>query len=143
MIPVTINRLLAALALLTLAACTGSSDDGTPGTNTPTPNTRPSSTATLTITSPTPGQVVEGTTLVVKLAVEGATVLVEASRDIRPDTGHVHIALDGQTVTLLAGLEYELTGLKPGSHLLEASFAAADHGPFNPPVVTTVTFTVK
>lgn len=137
-----ITRLLAVLALAALAACGGDDPKATP-TGTSTPSPRPSSTATLSIVQPASGQVVEGSTLLVKVKVEGATVLEEASRDVRPDTGHVHIALDGETVTLLAGLEYQLTGLKPGQHLLEASFAAADHGPFQPPVVTTVTFTVK
>lgn len=129
--------------LLTLAACGGGGGDtnGTGASDSPSP--RPSSPAVLTILSPTPGQVVTGTTFRVKVKLENARLLEQASRTITPDTGHVHIALDGKTVTLLAGLEYELTGLTPGSHLLEASFAAADHGAFNPPVVTTVTFTVK
>lgn len=136
------KRALTIVLLLALAACGG---DGTPaGTAASgTPSPRPSSTATLTIVSPTPGQVVTGTTHTVKLKLEGARLLEQASRNLTPDTGHVHIALDGTTLTFLAGLEYQMTDLKPGAHLLEASFAAADHGAFNPPVVTTVTFTVR
>ncbi|HVL90368.1 MAG TPA: hypothetical protein VM841_09055 [Actinomycetota bacterium] len=135
-----ITSMIASLSLLALAACGGG--DAGAGAKSPTPNPRPSSTATISILQPAPGQVVEGTTLMVKVKIDGATVLEQASRDVRPDTGHVHLALDGETVTLLAGLEFELKDLKPGQHLLEASFAAADHGPFNPPVVTTTTFTV-
>lgn len=141
-----IKSMLAATALIALAACGGGGADlrgGARETKSSSPNARPSSTATISILEPKPGQVVKGPSFVVKVRIEGATVLEEASRDIRPDTGHVHLALDGETVTLLAGLEFELKDLKPGTHLLEASFAAADHGAFNPPVVTTVTFTVE
>lgn len=140
-----IKSMLAAVAMIALAACGdgGNGPGGSSPTNSPTPNARPSSTGTISIVQPASGQVVEGSTLLVKVKIDGATVLEEASRDIRPDTGHVHLALDGETVTLLAGLEYELKDLKSGQHLLKATFAAADHGDFNPPVVTTVTFTVK
>jgi hypothetical protein len=33
-----------------------------------------------------------------------------------------------------------ISNLAPGPHVLHAEFVAADHGPFNPPVRTTVTF---
>lgn len=136
------RRALSIVLLLAMAACGGDGpSNGTTASGSPYP--RPSSTATLTIVSPTPGQVVTGTTFTVKVKLEGARLLEQASRNITPDTGHVHIALDGTTLTMLAGLEYQMTDLKPGPHLLEASFAAADHGPFNPPVVTTVTFNVQ
>ena len=40
------------------------------------------------------------------------------------------------------GLEQQVPvgGLSPGPHQLRAEFVAADHAPFNPPVVATVTF---
>lgn len=125
-----------------LTACGGAGGGATPSAS-PTAQ-RPTSTGTIRILQPSPGEVVDGTTLTVKVKVDGATVLTsgEASKDIRPDTGHVHLALDGQTVTLLAGLEYELTDLTPGQHILQAEFAAADHGYFDPRVLATTTFTV-
>lgn len=129
------------LALATLLAGCGSG--GGSGDGDRSPGARPSSSAALEIVTPAPGAIVEGTTLVVKVAVTGARVLEQASRDVRPDTGHVHLSLDGRTVTLLAGLEHELTGLTPGEHLLQAEFAAADHGPFNPRVIATAAFTVR
>ena len=81
----------------------------------------------------------------VRVAVAGATVLTTgaASRDVRPDTGHVHLAVDGTTVTLLAGLTYDIKDLTPGNHILQAEFAAADHGYFDPRVLATATFTVQ
>ena len=35
----------------------------------------------------------------------------------------------------------DLTALSPGHHTLEAEFVAADHGPFDPRVAASVTFT--
>lgn len=132
---------------LTLLAgsCRGSSGSGGGGSS-PSPSRaveRPSSTGTIKIVDPQPGQTISGKTYKVRVEVTGATVLQQASTDIRPDTGHVHLALDGKTVTLLAGLEFELQDLKPGDHLLQAEFAAADHGPFSPRVLNTVTFKVQ
>lgn len=130
-----------ATATLLLAGIACGSGGTTDPASSPAPE-RPASTATLRIVQPQPGTAVKGTTLAVKVEVTGARVLKEASTDLRPDTGHVHLAVDGKTVTLLAGLEYELTDLTPGQHLLQAEFAAADHGPFNPRVLATATFTV-
>lgn len=134
---------LAALAITTVA-CGG--DGGTPAATTTSPTAqRPRSTGTIRIVEPAPGAVVNGTTLKVRVAVEGAKVLTSgaASKDVRPDTGHVHLAVDGKTVTLLAGLEYEIKDLTPGQHILQAEFAAADHGFFDPRVLATATFTVR
>lgn len=134
---------LAALALLA-TACGG--EEGAPTATTSSPAAaRPRSTGTIRIVEPAPGTSVAGTTLKVRVAVDGAQVLVSraATKDVRPDTGHVHLALDGKTVTLLAGLEYELKDLTPGQHILQAEFAAADHGFFDPRVLTTATFSVR
>lgn len=117
--------LACAIVLAALSGCSSGSESRPP----PTPSSnRPSSTARIKILQPKPGEVVKGASYKVKVQVTGARVLVEASTDVRPDTGHVHLALDGNTVTLLAGLEFELTKLTPGSHLLQAEFSAADHG---------------
>jgi hypothetical protein len=53
----------------------------------------------------------------------------------------MHVTLDGKLLTILAGLEYKVTGLTPGSRILQVEFVAGDHGPFNPRVLATVTFT--
>lgn len=134
------RRALTAVGLLILASCGG---EPTPGPAASPTTTRPRSTATIRIAEPESGAVVRGTRLLVKVEVKGARVLEKASTDTRPDTGHVHLYLDGKTVTLLAGLQFEITDLTPGKHLLQAEFSAADHGPFNPRVITATAFTVQ
>lgn len=127
------------VVLIALAACGG----GTPKTN---PSisvvTRPASTGKVTILSPTPGEVVHGTVLHVRLQLTGAHLVPTASANITPDTGHIHVSIDGKIKSLLAGLTYNATGLTPGLHLLTIEFVAADHGPFNPRVIVRQTFTV-
>lgn len=139
----------AMLVALLAAACGGSdepsivgADPGCPTDGEEMPNPRPSSTAEVTITNPTRGQVVQGDSVVVAVEVEGACILEQAQTRIRPDTGHVHVALDGQTITLLAGTQFEVTDLTPGTHVIEVEFSAADHNPFNPRVLETVSFQV-
>ena len=126
-----------------LVACGGGNGTTTTPSSTPPTSTRISSTAVLKVLAPQPGETVKGPKFVVKVEVTGARILTAASTDLRPDTGHVHLAVDGVTKTILAGNSYELTDLTPGPHLLQAEFAAADHGPFNPRVIQTVTFTVE
>ena len=104
---------------------------------------RPRSTATIVILEPQPGAVIDSDRVTVRVAVPGGTILERASNTLAPDTGHVHVALDGVTLTLLAGLEYEVTDIGPGPHLLRVEFAAADHGPFNPPVIANLPFTAR
>jgi hypothetical protein len=129
---------LAAVAALVLGAC--SSGGGTDGSPT-SPATRPSSTARITIVSPTPGQTVSGTVAHVKLDLQGGKITKVVSTNLTPNEGHIHLRLDGRTITLLGSLE-ESVPVTPGPHLLEAEFVASDHLPFNPRVISTVTFTV-
>ena len=70
-------------------------------------------------------------------------IVEAASTDLTPDTGHVHLRLDGKLISMTYGLvqEVDLTTLAAGDHALEAEFVAADHGPFSPRVTTTVHFT--
>jgi hypothetical protein len=103
---------------------------------------RPTSTGKLTILAPTPNQVVKGTRLTVRVKLEGAKLVKQTSTNISPDRGHIHIIVDGKVVSLLAGTSYTLTGLKPGTHLLQVEFVAADHGVFNPRVIVQQTFRV-
>lgn len=128
------------LALAAMAAC---SPESTSPPAAGTPQTRPSSTAELGILEPTPGQVVEGSEVLVRLELTGARITEQVTTRLAPDEGHVHLKLDGMVVTLLGGLEERLTGLTPGPHLLEVEFVAADHGPFTPRVIRTATFTVR
>jgi hypothetical protein len=149
-----LKRLTPALALMAVlaAGCGGGGDNQTPdivgaGEDCPTDgelptSKRPTSTGSITIVEPERGELVEGDSVTVKIELEGACLLEEAQREVRPDTGHMHLTLDSEVVTLLAGLEFTIDDVGPGSHLLQAEFSAADHGPFDPPVVQTVQFRV-
>jgi hypothetical protein len=113
-------------------------------TQSPTPTgARPTSTATLTITKPAPGAVVHGNQMEVVMTLPGGRIIDTTSTTLTPDTGHIHLSLDGKLVSMTYGLVQvlDLTALSPGQHTLEAEFVAADHGPFDPRVAASVTFT--
>ena len=104
---------------------------------------RPSTSATITILSPAPGQVLRGNpaTVHIQLRVTGARIVTQTSSHLSPRTGHIHLYLDGQ----LAAMQYVASTTivsDPGSHLLKAELVAVDHGPFSPPVTASVRFRV-
>lgn len=103
---------------------------------------RPRSTAELEIVSPTSGEVVSGQLLTVRLDLIGGTISPVTTTNLAPDTGHIHLSVDGSLVSMTYGTVQRIviSNLAPGPHVLQAEFVAADHGPFNPPVRTTVTF---
>ena len=105
---------------------------------------RPASTATLAIVRPTDGQTVPGNQLEVVMTLDGGTIVASASTTLTPDTGHIHLSLDGKLVSMTYGLVQlvDVSGLSPGQHTLEAEFVAADHGPFDPRVVAQTTFAI-
>ena len=138
------RRLTAMLATVALLGACGGNAEPTPSP----PGERPSSPATLTIVEPAPGAEVDGDNVPVRLELEGGTIVEEVSPELTPTEGHVHLALDGETITLLGTLEENLAALaggplEPGQHILEAEFVAKDHGFFIPRVTSTVTFTVR
>lgn len=135
-----LTLLLVALALA-LVAC-DSKPDAQP-TPSPSVSARPSSTALIAIVSPTPGQTVPTSGVTVRITLTGARVLPSPSARITPDEGHIHLAVDGKTITLFAGLQVSTGPLSLGDHLIQVEFAAADHGFFNPRVIQTVTVTAK
>lgn len=137
------------VAALLLAACGGDGQETGPTPTATEEAARPSSPAELTIVEPEPGAVYPPDDVPVRLELENAEIIEEVSTDLRGDEGHVHLVLDGETVTLLGGLDENLAELveggelAPGMHILEAEFVAADHGFFLPRVITTVTFQVE
>ncbi len=104
---------------------------------------RPSSSATLTIERPTSGSVVTGDQVEVVMTLTGGRIVDSSSTALTPDTGHIHLSLDGRLVSMTYGLVQviNLKGLGPGAHSIGAEFVAADHGPFDPRVETSVRFT--
>lgn len=136
------RRIIGALAgaALTFAACSsGPTATPTASPTSQTPIARPSSTAKIAILSPKAGETVSTNGVTVKVSLEGATLATQASTDLRPDRGHMHLAVDAKTITLLGSLEVPTGPLTPGPHLIEIEFAANDHGPFNPRVLAQVT----
>ena len=107
----------------------------------PTAN-RPSSTATILITAPSAVQRVSTATLDVVTQITGATVVDGSATEVTPDTGHVHVYLDDQLMSMAYAPEQEIgiDWLGPGPHVVRVEFVAADHAPFDPPVEESVTF---
>jgi len=103
---------------------------------------RPRSTATLSILEPKSGAELSTRTVVVQLTLVGGTITKVVTTNIQPNVGHIHIRLDGRTITLLGSLT-DPVPVTPGPHIVEAEFVAADHGPFSPRVLSAVSFTVK
>ena len=128
-----------ALAALALTACTGG---GSPSPS-PTPTPRPSSPAQITIVSPKEGSVVRGPSVFVRVKLVGATIVPATTKAITPTTGHLHLSLDGKLISMNYQATQTLPDVPPGTHVLKIEFVAADHLPFDPRVITGVTFTVK
>jgi hypothetical protein len=103
--------------------------------------TRPRSTARLSIVEPKTGQTLHTKTVTVQLSLVGGEITKVVTTDIKPNIGHIHIRLDGRTITLLGSLT-DAVPVSSGSHIVEAEFVAADHGPFDPRVLSAVSFTV-
>lgn len=104
---------------------------------------RLSSPAMVTITMPTSGASITGSTVHVVLSLTGATIVSATTTNIRPDQGHLHLYVDNVLVSMNYGLEQDLP-VHPGTYVLKAEFVAADHAPFNPRVWSPeVFFTVK
>jgi hypothetical protein len=104
---------------------------------------RPSTTARLQIISPGEGEVFHGdpVTIPVQMRLEGGRVVATSSLRLVPNEGHIHLSLDGSLVAM-TGLDAHITA-SPGRHELQAEFVAIDHGPFQPRVLTVVTFWVR
>jgi hypothetical protein len=104
---------------------------------------RPSSTARLSIASPTANEIVTGSAVHVVVSLTGATIVSATTTAIRPDQGHIHLYVDGNLVSMNYAATQDLPTVA-GTHSLRAEFVAADHAPFNPRVVTPdVVFTVQ
>lgn len=126
-----------------LAAC-GSSDDGGSGaTGATAPSDRPSSTAKLAIVAPKVGEVVHGSSVDLRVKLQGARLVPATTTHIVPDEGHLHVLLDDTLISMTEGLEQTIPDVPPGEHRITVEFVASDHAPFDPHVVSVVAFEVK
>ncbi len=130
---------LVVLAVILLAMAAGCASRGQTTSNAPVSQVRPRSTAVLAIVTPTPGSLVSGTKLRVKLSLVGARIIAETTTRLAPDEGHVHLLIDGKVVSMTYGLDQEVEIAK-GTHLLQAEFVANDHFPFNPRIIVAAPF---
>jgi hypothetical protein len=142
------SALLIVMTMLFVAGCgasgsTTSAPSDAASLVAPTPaGSRPSSPAVLTFVSPTPNEVVSGTSLHVSLTLQGATIVPATTANISPTTGHVHLYVDNALVSMNYQLSQDLP-VHPGTYVIYAEFVAADHAPFDPRVKTPeIIFTV-
>lgn len=154
---------VALLAFATLAACSTDAPDADmedAGMENPPAATEaapePAPAGTVTIVYPADGDEVPAGPLEVRLEVRGVAI-VQAG-DTTPGTGHHHLYLDedlapmdqpvpsvpGRIVHMGDGsTSFTFEGVEPGEHRLIAVVADGVHVPLDPPVVDTVTFTVR
>jgi hypothetical protein len=142
--------LLTALLVLVTACGSASAADST-GTPAPTPyptpvgglGHRPSSPVKITLLSPTSGEVVHGTSVLVQVSIVGGIVTRTTTSDISPTKGHVHLYINNQLFLMAYTLSESIT-VKPGlEYSMYAEYVAQDHFPFDPRDVTpTIFFTV-
>lgn len=104
---------------------------------------RPSTPVKITLISPPSGEVVHGTSIVVKVSISGGTVTTAVGGDANPTLGHVHLYLNSQLIYMAYTLTQKVT-VQPGlEYSMYAEFVAQDHYPFAPRDVTpTIFFTV-
>jgi hypothetical protein len=140
-------RAVAATVVLAiaLASCGGSGSIAgstpSPGPTGPAaPIARPSSPARLTIVSPGNGEVVQGSTVELRVDLQDARIVPQTTTDVAPDEGHLHVLLDDTLISMTEGLEQTIPDVEPGLHRITVEFVAADHAPFDPRVVEVVAF---
>ena len=137
--------IVSTVALAALVAACGGGGGAAQRSGSPTPGSspRPSSPATLTVLSPSNGEVFHSSSVPVRVRLAGARVVKAVTTNITPTKGHVHLLLDDKIVSMNYQLDDELHDVKPGTHVLEVEFVASDHLPFDPRVIQAVTFEVK
>jgi hypothetical protein len=104
----------------------------------------------ITVTSPTAGEVLQGNEVAVSFTISGFNVipstvpLAEAGKRPeanQPGEGHIHLMLDLQPVVVWERDEpYTFTDVPPGEHQLMVELVNNDHSSLNPPVIQQIRF---
>jgi hypothetical protein len=105
--------------------------------------TRPSTTAKLTLVSPTQGELFTTATIPVKVSLEGGKIVAATSTKLTPNEGHLHLYLDNQVVSMNYQASTVLHDVQPGTHVVRVEFVATDHAPFDPRLFVEVSITVQ
>jgi len=134
-------RLFGALASASvlLSACSLPLIGASP-TPSPTASPRPSSTGKIAVVQPAANSVITTTTLHVEFQLTGAHIVDVTTKNLTPDTGHIHLSIDGRLISMNYQLSQDVS-MQPftsGPHVLQGEFVAADHIPFNPRVIARV-----
>ena len=128
----------AAVLALALSACSGGDTSSPPASSaTPTVSAnRPASPAKLSIITPKNGQVVNGTTVEMKVSLKDAKIVPADER--RPSFPMRATSMSSWTIELTpmtGDTSQLLSNLTPGQHLLKVEFVASDHAPFDSRVI--------
>lgn len=137
------NVALIIVAAATLFACGGEGDDPGSPSQTLSPIPRPSSTAELAIVSPENGEIVRGSTVELRVDLQGARIVPQTTTDVAPDEGHLHVLLDDMLISMIGETEESIPAVAEGPHRITVEFVAGDHAPFDPRVVAVVAFEVR
>lgn len=117
--------------LLLLAACGSEADTAACGGE-----------PCLTLLSPTDGSIVCGTPLAVVTDVANFTLTNETIEDPPPDTGHMHVYLNGQEVAQTDTETVYVPEVADGEWQLSLDLASADHSALDPYVGLVIYITV-
>jgi len=124
---------LIALLSLSLLGCTGSTDGDTSAT---------SGDPSLTLVSPSDGDTVCGSPLEVVADVENFTLTNDTIEDPPPNTGHMHVYLNGQEAAQSDQETVEINDVAEAEYQLSLDLALADHSALDPYVGVTIYITV-
>ena len=134
-----VRLVLIAVLAMALAGCSFPLIGSSP---TPSPSSvpRPRSSATLAIVQPHPNTIVTTAMLHVEFQLTGARIVAITSKNLTPDTGHIHLSIDGRLISMNYQLSEDVSmqPFAPGPHIVQGEFVAVDHAPFSPRVITKV-----
>jgi len=103
----------------------------------------PSGNTGIDITSPSHGEVIDGTIVTVKVNVTNFKLSAIVANPVkRVNDGHIHYFIDGKEQRSNLKVT-SFSGVQPGNHMLRAELYNNDHTPLVPPVFDTVPITVE